>query len=116
WKVSARLAGGSTATALVPASGRATIALKAPKGTSARTVTVTDATGRVVGTSTVRILAAKRFAVSVKKKVRKAKVQRVVVRGLAAREPVRVQYRGKVVKRGVATSKGTFTYRLKVGR
>ncbi|GAA3541920.1 hypothetical protein AFL01nite_25560 [Aeromicrobium flavum] len=117
WKVTARVAGGSTASALVPASGRVAVTLKAPRGTARRAVTVADATGRTVATSSVRVLAAKRFAVAkAKKKVKRNKAQRIVVRGLVAGEPVRVQYRGKTVKRGVASAKGTYTHRFKVGR
>ncbi|MBA4607793.1 hypothetical protein H1W00_04815 [Aeromicrobium sp. Marseille-Q0843] len=116
WSSTARVAGGSTARKVVPAAGRATFTLRVPKGTARRTVAVSDATGRTVATTSVQVLAAKKLRVSSKSKVRRAKVQKVVVRGLAAAEPVRVYYRGKLVKRGVASKSGTYTYRLKVGR
>ncbi|WP_286930286.1 MULTISPECIES: hypothetical protein [Aeromicrobium] len=116
WSSTARVAGGSTARTVVPAAGRATFTLRVPKGTARRTVAVSDATGRTVASTSVQVLAAKKLRVSSKSKVRRAKVQKVVVRGLAAAEPVRVYYRGKLVKRGVASKSGTYTYRLKVGR
>lgn len=116
WSSTARVSGGTSARAVVPAAGRATFTLRAPKGTAKRAVVVGDATGRTVATSSVQVLAAKKLRVSSKSKVRRAKVQKVVVRGLVAGEPVRVYYRGKLVKRGVASKAGSYTYRLKVGK
>ncbi|MFO6452607.1 MULTISPECIES: hypothetical protein [unclassified Aeromicrobium] len=116
WGSTARVSGGSSDRAVVPAGGRATFALRAPKGTAKRAVVIGDATGRAVATSSVQVLAAKKLRVSSKSKVRRAKVQKVVVRGLVAGEPVRVYYRGKLVKRGVASKSGSYTYRLKVGK
>ncbi|SKB07860.1 prenyltransferase/squalene oxidase repeat-containing protein [Aeromicrobium choanae] len=116
WSSTARVAGGSTARTVVPAAGRATFTVRVPKGTARRAVVVGDSTGRAVASTSVQVLAAKKLRVSSKAKVRRAKVQKVVVRGLVAGEPVRVYYRGKLVKRGVATKTGTYTYRLKVGK
>lgn len=116
WRSSARVVGGASATAVASSTGRATFTLRVPKGTAKRTVSVSDRTGRVVATRTVQVLAAKRLRVTSSAKVRRGKTQRVVVRGLTAREPVRVYYRGKLVKRGVASSQGNFAYRVKVGK
>ncbi len=116
WKSKATVPGGSTATVVVPSNGRVTFNLRLPKGTATRTITVTNAAGTKIATSKVRVLAAKKLSTKVaKKKVKKRKVQRVVVRGFVPREPVRVYYRGKLVKRGVASSKGNFAYRFRVG-
>lgn len=116
WRSSARVTGGPAAQAVASSAGRATFTVRVPKGTAKRTVSVSDRTGRVVASTTVQVLAAKKLRVTSPAKVRRGKTQRVVVRGLTAREPVRVYYRGKLVKRGVASSKGNFAYRVKVGK
>lgn len=116
WSSSARVAGGTSARTVVPAAGRAVFTLRVPRGTAKRTITVSDRTGRTVASRSVQVLAAKKLRVTSPGKVRRGAKQKVVVRGLVSREPVRVYYRGKLVKRGVASAKGTYTYRVKVGR
>ncbi|MBC9226045.1 hypothetical protein GL325_06920 [Aeromicrobium sp. 636] len=116
-KYTATIAGGGTARGTVPANGVVTASVATPAGTATRTVTVTGSRGNRAGSTSVTVLGARKLAVAkARKKVKRAKVQKVVVRGLAAREPVRIQYRGKVVRRGVASAQGTYTYRFKVGR
>lgn len=116
WTSTARVSGGSTVRVVVPAAGRASFTLRVPKGSARRSVVVKDATGRSVATSWVQVLGAKKLRVTSKSKVRRKKAQRVVVRGLVAGEPVRVYYRGKLAKRGVASKSGSYTYRFNVGR
>lgn len=117
WKVTARFGGASPSRAVLPSAGRATISLRVPNGTARRSVIVSDAGGRTVATTSVQVLAARTLRVTpARTKVKRGKVQRVVVRGLTAREPVQVRYRGKLVKRAVASSTGTYTYRFRVGR
>lgn len=117
WNVRARFAGTSPSAAVQPSAGRATFSLRVPKGTARRSLVVSDSTGRTVASTAVQVLAPRTLRVTpARAKVKRAKVQRIVVRGLTAREPVQVRYRGKLVKRGYATTQGTYTYRFKVGR
>lgn len=115
WSAKAAVSGGATFTALVQANGRATFAVRLPKGTAKRTVTITDATGRKVGVKTVSVLGAKRLSPTMKKNVKRKKVQRVVVRGFAAGEPVQVRFRGKLVRTGKANRNGNVVRTFRVG-
>lgn len=114
WNATAVIAGGASRTLAASASGAASFTLTAPKGTATRIVTVTDSRGVRVGSTSVKVLAAKKLSVATKKKVKRGKVQKVVVKGLAPRESVRVYYRGKVVKRATANGKGAAVVRFKV--
>lgn len=116
WKTKATVSGGATVTALAQADGRATFAVRLPKGTATRTVTISDATGRAVGTKTVSVLGAKKLSPKMKNKVKRKKKQRVVVRGFVAGEPVQVRFRGKLVKRGKANKNGNFVRTFRVGK
>lgn len=115
-KVRVAISGGGSVARAVPANGVLTASIAAPAGNATRTITVTGSRGNRAGSTTIPVLAAKKLRVSAKSTVRRAKVQKVVVRGLVAGEPVRVYYRGKLVKRGVASKTGSYTYRLKVGK
>lgn len=115
WKVKAAVSGGATTTALVAADGRATFTVRLPKGTATRTVTITDATGRKVGTRAVSVLGAKKLSPKVKKKVKRKKLQRVVVRGFVAGEPVQFRFRGKLVRSGKANRNGNIVRTFRVG-
>ncbi|MCD9155127.1 prenyltransferase/squalene oxidase repeat-containing protein [Aeromicrobium duanguangcaii] len=116
-KYTASVVGGGTARGTVPANGVVAASVTTPAGTATRTVTVTGSRGNRAGSTSVTVLGPRKLTVAkARTKVKRAKVQKIVARGLVAGEPVRIQYRGKVVKRGVASSKGTFTYRFKVGR
>lgn len=84
---------------------------------SGRRVYRTGLTDGVIGTITYRALDAKRLDLNLKKaKVAKKKQQKVVVKGLATGESVRVIFRGKVKDEGTAGGKGRFVSKFKVGK
>lgn len=115
-KFTARISGGSTVTGTVPARGIASASLKAPAGTSIRTVALTGSRTNRSGSTKASVLAAKKVGVKLAKtKVKRTKVQTVKVTGLSAKEPITVSVRGKAVRKGTATASGTYTYRFKVG-
>lgn len=116
-KVRIAVSGGGTVTGTVPASGAVSASVKAPAGNAARTITVTGSRANRAGSTTVPVLAQRTLTTKVARtKVRKNRFQRVVVGGLTAREPVRVYYRGKLVKRGTASSNGTYSHTFRVGK
>ncbi|MAS55079.1 MAG: hypothetical protein CMJ44_10745 [Pimelobacter sp.] len=87
-----------------------------PEG-SGRRVYRTGLTDGVIGTITYRALDAKRLDLNLKKaKVATKKKQKVVVKGLATGESVRVLYKGKVKDDGTAGGKGRFVTTFKVGK
>jgi hypothetical protein len=104
--------GGVKLRALANASGAADFSIPLGTKTANTVVTVSNATG-VVDTATIKALAAKKLRITVKAKVRKGKVARIVVRGLAPSESVKVTLRGKA-KSGHATRGGVFVAKLKV--
>lgn len=115
-RYTAAISGGGTVSGVVAANGVVTATLTAPRGTATRTITVTGARSNRVGTASARVLAAKKLGLKVSaKSIKRKKTQKVTVRGLDAREPVRIYVRGKLVKKGVASAKGTYTYRFAVG-
>jgi len=89
------------------ANGEAQFQIKLGTKTANTVVTVANAAG-VAGTATIKALGAKKLPISLKAKVKKGKVQKVTVRGLAAGESVKVKVLGKT-KRGQANKKGVFT-------
>lgn len=98
-------------------SGTASISAKVPAGaTGTRTITLTVADG-TTATTTVKALAAKTLSPTVKRTiVPRGGTQTVRVTGLAAGEPLRIIYGGRVIKTGRATSTGTYAYAFTVGR
>lgn len=97
--------------------GTASISAKVPTGaTGTKTITLTVADG-TSATTTVKALAAKTLSPTVTRTVvPRGGTQTVRVTGLAANEPVKVIYGGKVIKTGKATSTGTYGYAFPVGR
>ncbi|GAB2983750.1 prenyltransferase/squalene oxidase repeat-containing protein [Nocardioides montaniterrae] len=86
-----------------------------PTGTKNRTA-VLRVTGSSV-TKTVFVLAPKTLKVTAgSARVAKGGKERITVSGLHAGEAVRLKYKGVVVAKGLATSTGTFTRRISVGR
>lgn len=98
-------------------SGTASISAKVPTGaTGTKTITLTVADGTSAST-TVKALAAKTLSPTVTRAVvPRGGTQTVRVTGLAAGEPLKVIYGGKVIKTGRATSTGTYGYAFPVGR
>lgn len=98
-------------------SGTASISAKVPTGaTGTKTITLTVADGTSAST-TVKALAAKSLSPTVTRAVvPRGGTQTVRVTGLAAGEPLKVIYGGKVIKTGKATSTGTYGYAFPVGR
>lgn len=116
-RYTAAISGGETKTGIVPATGPVLVTVQAPAGSSVRSISVTGSRSSRAGTTTTPVLAAKKLTPTLARtKVKRGKTQRVTVRGFAAGEPVKVYYRGKVVRTGVATTSGTFTRAVKVGR
>jgi plastocyanin len=69
------------------------------------------------GSASLRIVAAKKLTLKLKKsKVHNGGKQRVNVSGLAAFEPVRIVYKGKKIAALKASAKGTVAKAFKVGR
>lgn len=113
----AAIAGGASVQGTVSADGVASATLTAPVGNAKRIVTVTGAKADRVGTAQVTVVGKKKLSPSAaKSKVKRGKTQRVTVRGLRAGEPVKVYFRGKVVKTGYATKSGTFARTFSVGK
>ncbi|MDN4160511.1 hypothetical protein [Nocardioides abyssi] len=93
--------------------GLASVDLTMPRGTAKRTVTATAEDGSTLR-RTYQVLDATRLKVTAKKqRVARGAVQVVKVRGLTAREPVRVLVAGRTVDTGQANAKGRFTARFK---
>ncbi|WP_300401029.1 prenyltransferase/squalene oxidase repeat-containing protein [Nocardioides sp.] len=91
-----------------------TVELPGGSGTRVYDVGLTDG---VLGTITFNALAAEKLGLKLKKaKVAKKKKQKVVVKGLATGESVRVLYKGKVKDEGTAGGKGRFVTTFKVGK
>lgn len=99
------------------ASGRVSLRVSAPKvraqGTYA--VVVRGLSSKAEGKQKVVLAPRARFAVSLRSSVRASDRQRVVVRGLLPGEPVKVRYRGKVVRSGKADASGRYATSFKVG-
>ncbi|MRJ75955.1 hypothetical protein GEV29_05355 [Aeromicrobium sp. SMF47] len=107
---------GARVTGTAGDAGSATVQVPTPTSTGKRTIAVTGARASRSGAGTVQVLGAKKLPVSVRSaSVKKGKGQRVTVSGLAAAEPVTIRYRGKDVKKGKASSKGTFSHTFTVG-
>jgi hypothetical protein len=110
---------GSVGTSHVPgaagADGSARLTVKVPAGTGNRTVTLTtsdDATA----TATLKALAAKRLTLTLAKAtVKHGAKETVRTSGLAAGEPVKVVYNGRVIKTAKATTTGTYALTFAVG-
>lgn len=98
-------------------SGTASISAKVPTGaTGTKTITLTVADGTSAST-TVKALAAKTLSPTVTRTVvPRGGTQTVRVSGLAANEPLKIIYGGKVIKTGKASSTGTYGYAFPVGR
>ena len=105
---------GSDALVNADASGHAVATVRLPAGTGVRRYQVVLHDG-VLGRIAFHALGAKRFPVTVRDRIARGDRQVLTVRGLAAREQVRVIYRGEVVAKGVATG-GRRTFRFPVGR
>ena len=91
-----------------------TVELPGGSGTRVYDVGLTDG---VLGTIAFNALAAEKLGLKLKKaKVAKKKKQKVVVKGLATGESVRVLYKGKVKDEGTAGGKGRFVTTFKVGK
>jgi hypothetical protein len=87
-----------------------------PRGTGIRVYRVVDSAGRTASHA-FKVLGATTLGVKVtKSRVHRRGVQRVTVHGLAPGEPVRLRYRGLLIRRGVATASGTYTTSFRVGR
>lgn len=115
-KYTIAISGGRKSVGTVPANGSVSVNVKAPAGNATRTIAVTGSRANRTGATTVPVLAKRNFSTKVaKKKLKKKKVQRVVVRGFTPREPVRVYYRGKLIKRGTASTYGNFSHKFRVG-
>lgn len=95
--------------------GTAAVAVTIPPGTATRTISATDGTTssavqtKSLGAAILRVKPASA-------KVRRGHTVRVTVSGLASGEKVTVRLRGHVVASGTATSTGTFTRSIHVGR
>lgn len=96
------------------AAGQAVVALTLPAGTANRTVTVTDRDGNTA-TATTKALGATTLSVKAKKKVKRNKLVKITVKGLAPGERVTVKLRKKKVS-GTANAKGTFKVKVKAGK
>jgi len=96
--------------------GNAAGTVELPGGSATRVYDV-GLTDGVLGTIAFNALAAKELGLKLKKaKVAKKKKQKVVVKGLATGESVRVLYKGKVKDEGTAGGKGRFVTTFKVGK
>lgn len=112
------IAGFSVATGVVPASGALSTAVLVPStlrdGTAE--IRVLGAADDRAGASTLRVVAAKKLTVKVTKaRVGKGGKQRVSISGLAARERVRIVYRGKRIAVLTASKQGTASETFTVG-
>jgi hypothetical protein len=104
--VCATVTGGNEVLGWAGSTGKASLRLALPARTGAKTIRVAGPDGSL-GNATVHILGAKRLPVTLKKTVRKGHQQKVVVKGLAVREPVQVRI-GAKHKAGKARPNGTF--------
>jgi hypothetical protein len=112
----ASIPGGGAVEGVADASGKAKASVTTPATSGTRTVTLCSAEqpGKV-GTTKVTVLAARKLSVALRySSVKAGKSQNVKVKGLARGEAVKVYYRGKRIKVGVATD-GTFSHTFKVG-
>lgn len=105
---------GTTRTTSAGAAGTALVRLTMPSTTGKRTVTVRDRDGSSSSVVT-SVLGKKTLTVEAPSSARRGTVVRVVVRGLAPAERVRVAFRGITVRRGYAGPSGTFVAEFKVG-
>ena len=91
-------------------------AVKLPAGTATRTYTVSDNHGHRAS-RTVKVLGVRKLAVRTSKyRVKRSHVVTARVSGLARGERAAVYYKGRAVRRGVASSAGTFKATFRVGR
>lgn len=96
--------------------GRYQRTVTAPRGTGERSYVVRDSAGHRAD-RTVRVLGRARFDVRLSRAhVHRRQVERVVVRGLFADEPVHIKTRHHVVARGTANANGVFRARFHAGR
>ncbi|MDP3891395.1 hypothetical protein, partial [Nocardioides sp.] len=90
------------------------VALPTVKGNRTRTLTATGASGAVTAT-TLTILGKRKLPLALKKsQVARGKKQKVVVKGLAPGEKVKVKLRKKKVRAGTANAQGRFAAKFKV--
>lgn len=113
-KFTASIAGGTTVTGKANAAGVASAKVKVPAKTANRVVTIKGVRSNRVGSKTAKVLAAKKFSLSLKSKVNKGKKQSLKVSGLAAGEKLKVYVAGKRIKTAKANSKGKYTLSFKV--
>lgn len=87
----------------------------APAGTARRSLTVTD--GTATAATSIDVLGAKKLHPKLTKKfVKRTKAAKVVVKGLAPRETVRIRWHGHVVAKGTAGKGGNFIADFRVGK
>lgn len=95
--------------------GTATVTVTIPPGTATRTISATDGTTSA-SVQTKSLGAAILHVKPAASRVKRGKTVRVSVSGLAAGEKVTLRLRGRVVASGTATSAGTFSRVIHVGR
>ncbi len=122
-KVTLRVSGIAAGDAPCLTTPTGAVLLSDDAATASATVTVPKATGPVrfgattgpgLRTTTVKVLGAKAIPVSTAKQVRRGRYLRVELRGLAAREDVRVFFAGTQVTKRVAGTNGRLVVRFKV--
>lgn len=87
-----------------------------PAGTATRTYSVRDDHGHSARRS-VKVLGAKTLRVRAGAyRVKRGRYVTAQITGLASKEPAALHYRGRIVKRGVASSSGVYRARFAVGR
>lgn len=117
-KVRVSVAGRTALTTTAGADGRATASVTPVSRTRTIAVTAVGSRPSRVGAANLKVLAAKaRLGVRLSRpKVARGGRVRVVAKGLAPGEVARVSYRGHQVATGTASSKGTYSTVIRVGR
>jgi hypothetical protein len=110
------LAGKTIAYGTANGSGNASASVKVTGTTGRKTVTIQGTNAKRAGSGTITLLAAKKFSISLKSKVKKNAKQKATVSGLVSGEKVTVYVGGKKVKTAKANSKGKYAYSFKVGK
>lgn len=102
---------------VVGSTGTATARIRLPKVTRNYRVTTTGSRGVRVGSSRIEVLGPKTLKQTLTHRTRgKARPDTVTIRGLAAGERVRLNYRGTRIWNGYASGAGTATHKFNVGR
>lgn len=112
-KFTAEIVGSKAVSGTANGTGVATANITLPGGTADRTVTVTGSRATRTGSTTVKVLGAKKLSISAKSSIKKGKKQSIKISGLVAGEKVTIYVSNKRIKTATARTGGTYTLSFK---